>query len=231
MSTTPIIALDTGDSATALALVDQLEGLCDFYKIGGELFTASGPTIVREVRARHAEVFLDLKFHDIPNTVAGAVRGAASLGVRLLTVHAVGGLAMIRAAVEAAGDPSRCAVMAVTVLTSLAGAEVASIWGRPADLAVESEVARLAQLSREAGAAGVVCSGREARMVKERFGGSLRVLIPGVRLPGAATHDQSRTSTPEEAAATGADYVVIGRAVTAAADRRRAMQEIAARLG
>ena len=226
----PIIALDVPTSEAALSIVERLGDDCRFYKIGNELFTACGPQVVRDVLARGAEVFLDLKFHDIPNTVAGAVRNAASLGARLVTVHAIGGAAMLRAAVEAAGSAQRCAVLAVTVLTSLTDAEVGTLWGRGTQLRLSDEVLRLAELARDAGAAGVVCSGREARSVKDRFGSSLAVLIPGIRLPGGATHDQSRTSTPSEAAASGADYVVVGRAVTASQDPRAALREIATQL-
>jgi orotidine-5'-phosphate decarboxylase len=231
VSAIPIVALDVPSAEAALAIVDELEGDCGFFKIGSELFTACGPSVVRDVRGRRVEVFLDLKFHDIPNTVAGAVRSAAALGVRLLTVHCAGGSAMIHAATTAAGDSHRCAVFAVTLLTSLSADDATAVWGRESEVRVADEVVRLAGIAREGGAAGVVCGGREARLVKERFGASLSVLIPGIRLPGGETHDQSRTSTAAEAAAAGADYVVIGRAVTAAADRRSAMREIREQLG
>ena len=225
MSPVPIIALDLPDAGAALALVEELGDACRFYKIGSELFTACGPSIVRQVRSTGADVFLDLKFHDIPNTVSGAVRRAAAMGARLVTVHAAGGLAMLRAAAAAAGDSSECAVLAVTVLTSLDASEVAKTWGR-GELQLVDEVIRLGRLAREAGVAGVVCSAREARAVKEGLGPSFTVLIPGIRMAGGAMHDQSRISTPGEAAATGADYVVVGRAVTAAPDRARAMREL-----
>jgi orotidine-5'-phosphate decarboxylase len=227
MSPIPIIALDVPDAGAALALVEELGDACRFYKIGSELFTACGPSIVRQVRSTGADVFLDLKFHDIPNTVSGAVRRAAAMGARLVTVHAAGGVAMLRAAVAAAGDSADCAVLAVTVLTSLDGPEIATAWGRdPRNLQLVDEVIRLGSLARDAGVAGVVCSAREARAVKDGLGPSFAVLIPGIRMMGGATHDQSRTSTPAEAAATGADYVVVGRAVTAAPDRGRAMREL-----
>lgn len=231
MTTIPIVALDVANKEAALGLTDELGDLNDFYKIGAELFTACGPSVVREIRSRGAEVFLDLKYHDIPNTVAGAVRSAAALGARLLTVHASGGQAMLRAAVDAAGDPNRCAVLAVTLLTSFEGPEVATVWGRGGGLRIEDEVIRLAEIASKSGAAGVVCSAKEASAVKHRFGSSLAVLIPGIRLSGGATHDQARTATPADAASAGADYVVVGRAVTAAADRRAAMREIRAQLG
>ncbi|MFL5616572.1 MAG: orotidine-5'-phosphate decarboxylase [Gemmatimonadaceae bacterium] len=229
MSVTPIVALDVPAVDTALAIVDELGDTCRFYKIGSELFTVAGPTIVREVRARGADVFLDLKFHDIPNTVAGAVRSAVSLGARLVTVHAVGGATMIGAAAKAAGD--RCGVLAVSVLTSLDETDVAVLWGRERELRITDEVLRLATIARDSGAAGLVCSGREARAIKDRFGPSFLVLIPGIRLPEGASNDQSRTSTPETAVAAGADYVVLGREVTSAPDRHAAMNEMRTRLG
>lgn len=231
MTVVPIVALDVPNAEAALGIVDELGDTCTFYKVGSELFTAAGPSIVREVRTRGADVFLDLKFHDIPNTVAGAVRSAAALGARLLTVHAVGGSAMISAAVKAAGEAKRCAVFAVSLLTSLDRGDVAQLWGRESELSVTQEVLRLAGIARDGGAAGLVCSGREARSVKDRFGADFAVLIPGIRLPEGAAHDQSRTTTPESAVAAGADYVVLGRAVTAAPDPRAAMREMQARLG
>jgi orotidine-5'-phosphate decarboxylase len=229
--TTPIIALDFPTAEAALALVDQLDGLCRFYKVGSELFTAAGPDIVRRLRERGSDVLLDLKFHDIPNTVAGAVRGAASLGVRLITVHASGGGAMLRAAVEAAGDQERCGILAVTVLTSLGAEEVASAWGRGANLDVRTEVLRLASVAQDAGAHGIVCSGQEAGLVRERFGDSLALLVPGVRLAGGATQDQTRVVTPAEALRAGATYVVLGRAVTGASNPAEAMRVVLAQLG
>jgi orotidine-5'-phosphate decarboxylase len=226
----PIVALDVPEAGAALAIVDELAESCRFYKVGSELFTSCGPEIVRELRRRAADVFLDLKLHDIPNTVAGGLRAAAALGARIVTVHAAGGEAMIRAAVSAAGDANRCAVFAVTLLTSLDAADAARVWGRGEPFDVGSEVVRLAGIAKAGGARGIVCSGREARAVKARLGASLQVLIPGIRLAGGAAHDQSRTATPGEAVAAGADYVVVGRAVTAAPDRGAAMREILAQL-
>jgi orotidine-5'-phosphate decarboxylase len=230
MTVVPIVALDVADQDAALAIVDQLRESCRFYKVGSELFTACGPSVVREVQARGAQIFLDLKYHDIPNTVAGAVRRAAALGVRLLTAHASGGREMLRAAVEAAGDPRRCGVLAVTVLTSLDGATVGALWGRGGPVRIADEVLRLAEVALDAGATGVVCSGREAAAVKTRFGSALSVLIPGIRMPGGESHDQARVSTPADAVAAGADYVVVGRAITAAPDRRAALGEMLALL-
>ncbi|HEU5175398.1 MAG TPA: orotidine-5'-phosphate decarboxylase [Gemmatimonadaceae bacterium] len=224
----PIVALDYADAASAMEMVDCLRGHCRFFKIGHELFTAGGPRIVERVQAGGNEVFLDLKFHDIPNTVRGGVRSAAALGVRLVTVHAVGGQAMLEAAVEGAGED--CGVLAVTVLTSLSAADVASAWGRDR-LDVRSEVLRLADTAAAAGVHGLVCSGEEAAAVRDRFGGRLATLVPGIRLVGGATHDQARVVTPEAAVAAGARYIVVGRAVTAAGDPVAAYAQIASAVG
>jgi orotidine-5'-phosphate decarboxylase len=224
VSTIPIIALDVATAQDALELVDYFGSQCRFYKVGNELFTVAGPAIVRELRARGCDVFLDLKFHDIPNTVAGGVRNAAALGVRLVTVHASGGRAMLDAAVRAAGD--RCGVLAVTVLTSLDAADVALAWGRTDQLDVAVEVMRLAELAAGVGAHGIVCSGQEASQVRTEFGDRLAVLVPGVRATAAATDDQSRVVSPREVAAAGARYAVIGRMVTGASDRRAAMDSV-----
>jgi orotidine-5'-phosphate decarboxylase len=226
----PIVALDVATADDALALVDELGETCRFYKVGSELFTACGPAVVQALRTRGVDVFLDLKFHDIPQTVAGAVRSAAALGARLVTVHATGGEAMLRAAVLAAGDPSSCGVLAVTALTSLSAGQLGAVWGRSAELAVTEEVLRLASLAREAGVHGVVCGGDEAAAIKARFGSSLATLVPGIRLSGGSAHDQARVVTPAEAAAAGARYVILGRVVTAAPDRLSAMRDARAQL-
>jgi orotidine-5'-phosphate decarboxylase len=226
--TTPIVPLDVPTGIDALELVEYLGDTCRFYKVGNELFTAAGPAIVQELRHRGKDVFLDLKFHDIPNTVAGGVRNAAALGARLVTVHATGGLAMLKAAVEAAG--TKCGVLAVTVLTSLSGADVQSAWGRADELDLSSEVMRLAETALQAGAHGIVCSGKEAGMVHERFGDQLAILVPGVRPAGSATQDQVRVVTPQQAMAAGARYIIAGRMITAAADRRAAMRRLIAEL-
>jgi len=219
----PIVALDYPDSLSALRLVSQLGESCRFYKVGSELFTASGPSVVEAIRREGCDVFLDLKLHDIPNTVAGAMRRIRGMGVRLATVHASGGRAMIEAAVQAAG--SECGVLAVTVLTSLDSRALGEVVGaESADVA--ASVLRLAALASASGARGVVCSGEEARLVRARLGSSLELLVPGVRLPGDAPGDQSRIVTPEAAAAAGADYLVLGRTVTAAADPEAAMRAV-----
>jgi orotidine-5'-phosphate decarboxylase len=222
-----LLALDFPDADAAFALVDRFDGRCAFYKVGLELFVAEGPSFVRALRARGVDVFLDLKLHDIPNTVRQAARAAAVLDVRLLTVHASGGAAMLAAAVDGAGD--RCGVLGVTVLTSLAKDEISTAWGRaPADLDVTVEVLRLAGLAASAGAHGVVCSGLELGAVVDRYGARLSPLVPGLRPAGSAVHDQARVITPAAAAAAGARYLIIGRAVTAAPDPLVAWDAIAA---
>jgi orotidine-5'-phosphate decarboxylase len=231
--TTPIVALDVPSIESATALINRLDGLCSFYKVGLELFTAEGPAVLRILRDRGADVFLDLKMHDIPNTVAKAVLRACAHGVRLLTVHASGGPAMLEAAQRSAASAGAggCQLLAVTVLTSLDRGVLAQAWGRPeADVDVDREVLRLAAAAAEAGLHGVVCSGREAADVRARFGGRLKTLVPGVRLGGTGADDQARVVTPGEAAAAGARYVVIGRTVTAASDPRGAMEQVLAEL-
>ena len=220
-----IVALDVPDRAAAVSLVDRLGDACDFYKVGLELYTAEGPDVVRWLRGLGKDVFLDLKFHDIPNTVRGACRSAARLGVRLATVHAYGGPTMLAAAVEGAGDqgPSGCGILAVSVLTSHSAADLGAAVGRPVE-DVTAEVLRLAGLARAAGTHGLVCSGHEAAAVRAAHGDALAPLVPGVRLAGDAAHDQARVVTPGDAAAAGARYVVLGRAVTAASDPVAAMR-------
>lgn len=231
MTTTPIVALDVPSTADALGLVERLGNLCRFYKVGSELFTAAGPRIIGVLVDRGCDVFLDLKFHDIPNTVAGAVRSAAQLGVRLVTVHASGGEAMLRAAVAAAAEQSRgCGILAVTVLTSLDAAQLGKAWGRADAVDPTREVLRLAGAAADAGAYGVVCSGLEAAAVHDRHP-ELALLVPGVRLAGGAAQDQARVVTPATAAAVGARYVVLGRAVTDTEDPRGAMSMVLSQLG
>jgi orotidine-5'-phosphate decarboxylase len=222
-----IVALDVPDAERARQLVERLGDACDFVKVGNELFTAAGPAVVRAMRDGGRDVFLDLKFHDIPNTVRAAARNAASLGARLITVHAAGGRAMIEAAVEGAG--AACGVLGVTVLTSLDAGALGESLGRRVD-DVRAEVLRYAELARSAGAHGVVCSGAESAAVRERFGDALRILVPGIRVAGGATHDQARVVTPEQAVAAGASYLVLGRAVTGAPDPAAALRGIAAGL-
>jgi orotidine-5'-phosphate decarboxylase len=229
------VALDVASAADALVLARSLGESCRFYKVGSELFTAAGPSIVRALHEEiGAEVFLDLKFHDIPNTVAGAVRSAVALGVRLLTVHASGGRAMMLAAAEAAESAARrgrpCELLAVTVLTSFDAGSLGSAWGRSV-VQVQHEVVRLAGDAADCGLAGVVCSGEEAAAVRAAHGDRLALLIPGIRLAGGAAHDQRRVMTPAAAQAAGARYLILGRVVTAAADPREAMRQVWEELG
>ena len=230
----PIVALDVGSGEQALGLARALGSRCSFYKVGSELFTAAGPDVVRALREElAADVFLDLKFHDIPNTVAGAVRNAARLGARLVTVHASGGQPMLEAAQRAAGEESggACGVLAVTALTSLTPAVLADAWGRTDEPEMEQEVLRLAGLAADSALHGIVCSGAEVAAVRERFGDRLAPLVPGIRLAGGATHDQARVMTPAAAQAAGARYLILGRAVTAADDPAEAMERVLAELG
>jgi orotidine-5'-phosphate decarboxylase len=230
-----IVALDTPDLAAAEALVERLAGVVSYFKVGSALFTAAGPPAVEMVRRRGARVFLDLKYHDIPTTVAGAVEAAARLGVALLTVHASGGAAMLRAAAEAAraAGPDRPRIAAVTVLTSLDRAALQGELGVP--VAVEGHAVHLAALARGAGCDGVVASPREAARLRAILGRAIlgpRALIvtPGIRLAGGAADDQARTATPAIAVRAGADYLVVGRPITAAADPAAAAAAVLAQV-
>lgn len=225
--TVPIVALDFPDAQAALQMVDLLGDGCRFYKVGSELFTAAGPQVVQTLRALGNEVFLDLKFHDIPNTVRGAARSAAAMGARLLTVHATGGRPMIEAAVDGAGD--RCGVLGVTVLTSLDAASLRTATGTKT-LELSGEVMRLAGECAAAGARGVVCSGLEAKKIRAKYGDRLQLLVPGIRAAGAKSDDQKRSVTPAEAARAGATYIILGRMVTAAADPKAALTAAVASL-
>jgi orotidine-5'-phosphate decarboxylase len=199
------------------------------YKIGGQLFTAEGPRAVTKLADLGFDIFLDLKFHDIPNTVAHAVAAAAWLPrVRLMTLHASGGLAMMRAAREAAGTKkNRPALLAVTVLTSFDEASLREI-GMEGPLG--SRVVALARLAKTAGMDGVVCSALEAPAVRRELGPEFKILVPGVRPASAATNDQSRIATPGDAVRAGADYLVVGRPITAAANPRAAALKIVAEI-
>ena len=230
MTTEPIVALDYFTLGDALSMVRTLGSLCRFYKIGSELFTAAGPAGITAVRDLGSDVFLDLKFHDIPNTVRAAVRTAAAHGVRLLTVHASGGRAMLEAAVEGAGRDQPCGVIAVTVLTSLTADSMGAIYGRPVR-SVSEEVLRLAAVAADSGAHGVVCSGQEAGAVRAGFGDRLALVVPGIRLAQGASHDQARVVTPAAARAAGARYIVVGRPVTGAPDPGAAMAAVLEDLG
>lgn len=216
-----ILALDFSDRESALRLVDQLPTL-RWVKVGSVLMTAEGPALVRELVARELSVFLDLKWHDIPNTVRGAVSAARGLGVRMVSVHLLGGPAMLRAAAEAAGD---MAVVGVTVLTSHDEAEYAQTTGRPS-VRVLDEVARLARLGMAAGLAGVVSSPLEVDRLRTGLGPGPLIVVPGIRRPSDAPDDQSRTATPVEALRQGATHLVIGRPVVQALDPGAAFREL-----
>lgn len=227
---TPIVALDVADRGAAEVLVKSLGDTCDFYKVGLELYSAVGPSIVTWLREMGKSVFVDLKLHDIPNTVRGAARSVARHGAALLTVHASGGAQMVAAAVEGAREGSaesaagvECGILGVTVLTSLDAAALGAAWGRTGAIVVRDEVLRLARIVQEGGGAGIVCSGHEAAAVRERFGPGLGLLIPGIRLAGGEVHDQQRVMTPGDAAAAGARWLILGRAVTGAKDPVEAM--------
>jgi orotidine-5'-phosphate decarboxylase len=225
-NTVPIVALDVPSQEAASIIVSAIGDLCRFYKVGAELSTSAGPSMVRFLRDHGNEVFLDLKWHDIPNTIRGAARSAARLGARLVTVHATGGVAMMRAAVDGANQGGGATkVLAVTVLTSFDAERLESAWGRP-NVVVMDEVLRLAGQALEAGVHGIVCGGAEAAAVRQRYGNSLELLVPGVRLSGSASNDQVRVATPKEAAAAGANYIVLGRTVTAAPAPREAMRRV-----
>lgn len=218
-----IIPLDVPSLDEAMGLVDSLGEATDCYKVGLELFTSAGPAAVQALKERDKRVFLDLKLHDIPNTVARAVGRARDLEVDLLTLHATGGRRMMEAAAEAAGD--ELTLLGVTVLTSMTSSDVEGSWGRVVD-SLEEEVVRLARLARESGVGGVVASVREAAPIRSALGGDLVVVTPGIRLAGDDAHDQARVSTPAEAVAAGADYLVIGRSITQAPDPAEALRRV-----
>lgn len=222
-----IVALDYANAADALAMARALAGSGCAVKVGKELFTAEGPAIVGRLSELGLPVFLDLKFHDIPNTVAGASRAAAALGAWMINVHASGGREMLVAAREAiATAAARPLLIAVTVLTSFDRGRLAEI-GLDIEPAVQVE--RLARLTREAGLDGVVCSPREITVVK-KLGRDFLAVTPGVRPPGSAQDDQPRIATPAAAVAAGADWLVIGRPITRAAAPAAAVADIAASL-
>ena len=217
-----IVALDVADTATARAMVDRLAGHVGMINVGSQIFTAAGPDFVREVIARGEKVFLDLKFHDIPHTVAGAVSSAGQLGVSLVDVHALGGKEMLEAAVGAL-PAMGIRLLAITILTSHKEETLGTIGigGSVAD-----SVRRLAALAKDAGADGVVASPQEVALVREACGKDFLIVTPGIRAPGAARGDQSRTASPAAAVAAGADYIVVGRPILEAHDPAAAADAI-----
>lgn len=216
-----IVALDFPNQVKALALVSVLSGAVSTYKIGLQLYTAEGPGIVRAVAATGAKVFLDLKLHDIPNTVAKAVAAAGELGVQMLTVHLSGGRAMLEAAGEARSP--NLSLLGVTVLTS---ATPETLKETGVNSGIEEQVLRLAQLGQETGIDGLICSPHELRTLRDRFGDEIKLITPGVRPSWAAANDQKRFTTPGEALKNGADYLVIGRPITADPDPRAAVERV-----
>ena len=218
-----IVALDVPSLADAQAMVTRIGPHAEFFKVGLQLFTAEGPRVVEWLHAQGKRVFLDLKLYDIPNTVRQAAESARRMNVELLTVHGLGGAAMVRAAVDGAGDAT--GVLVVTVLTSMDSTEYGIATGR-AQVTVETEVLRLSAVAAEAGAHGVVTSGGEVAAVRRTFGDRLRPLVPGIRMTGDAANDQLRIVTPAMAAANGAAYIIVGRAVTAAPDPAVALQKV-----
>jgi orotidine-5'-phosphate decarboxylase len=224
-----IVALDVPDRDSALRLVERLSGTVGMFKIGSQLFTAEGPQLVREVIGSGERVFLDLKFHDIPNTVAAAIESAARLGVSILNVHTLGGSEMMRAAAHAVGDRgllwiTRPAVLGVTVLTSMDKADLADV-GITSDLS--GEVVRLATLARDSGLDGIVASPHEIRLIRECITAKrFIILTPGIRPAWAEKRDQKRIAAPADALRDGADFIVIGRAITESSDPRAAAERI-----
>ena len=216
MNSRVIVALDYADAKSALALVDRLQPSACKLKVGKELFTAAGPAFVATIAQRGFDIFLDLKFHDIPNTVAQACRAAARLGVWMINVHALGGRGMMNAAREAIeGAPRRPILIAVTVLTSMAEPDLREVG---IDASPQAAATRLAELAAACGLDGVVCSAHEAAAIRDRLGRRFLRITPGIRLPEDDAGDQKRVMTPLRAVESGASFLVIGRSVTRAAD-------------
>ncbi|BCV53917.1 orotidine 5'-phosphate decarboxylase [Shewanella algae] len=226
MTETPIVvALDFDNKFKALQLIDKLDPSMCRLKVGKEMFTLFGPQLVKEIHDRGFDLFLDLKFHDIPNTVAKAVTAAAEMGVWMVNVHASGGLTMMEAARRALlpyGDNAPL-LIAVTVLTSMSDDELKLIG---VEGSAEDQVRRLARLTQKAGLDGVVCSARESSMLKAELGADFKLVTPGIRPAGSDAGDQKRIMTPAEAMAAGSDYLVIGRPITQAADPLATLQAI-----
>lgn len=216
-----IVALDVSSAAEAQKLVARIGDAAGICKVGLQLFTAEGPNVVRDLVSSGRRVFLDLKLHDIPTTVALAVKSAVELGADMLTIHASGGSAMLRAATEAAAG--RLNILAVTVLTSLNDEDIQEIGisGRVSD-----QVLRMAALAQSAGCQGIVTSPREAQMVRKALGESFAIVTPGIRPAGAETNDQQRIATPIQAISNGASHIVVGRPITHAPDPAKAAAAI-----
>ncbi len=222
-----IVALDYPSAEEALSMVERLGPSATFYKVGLELYSRSGPGVVESLTAMGKHVFLDLKLHDIPNTVVGAMRSAADLGVDLITVHTAGGSAMLEAAAGASGSHTR--VLGLTVLTSLTPAELEVVWGREIR-SIQQEVGRLTDLAVECGLDGVVASALEATWIRNRVDRDFLVVTPGIRPSGTDPADQRRVATPADAVAAGSDYLVVGRTITQAADPHAALEGLLAEM-
>jgi orotidine-5'-phosphate decarboxylase len=224
-----IVALDFPSADAAMELVGRLDGCCRWFKVGMELYYAAGNRVIEGLRERGYEVFLDLKLHDIPNTVAGAVRSVTEVGASLLSVHAGGGEQMMRAAAQAASAPGTPKLLAVTVLTSMDEAELRAVGvgDGPA-----TQVLRLARLARAAGIGGLVCSAEEVGAVRQTMGPEMLLVVPGIRPQSAAGRpdDQRRVATAAEAITRGASMLVVGRPITQATDPARAASEILAEI-
>jgi len=224
-----IVALDVSTAAAAQEIVAAVGDTAFTYKVGMQLYTAEGPQLVRDLVASGRRVFLDLKYHDIPNTVASAVHEAAQLGVSMLTVHAAGSGKMLRAAVDAARATNpQLLVLGVTVLTSLDENDLEKIGVRGT---VQDEVLRLCALALANGCGGIVASARETARLRTQLGNDFAIVNPGVRLSGAEHGDQVRVATPAEAIMAGATHIVVGRTITAAADPAAAAREILGQIG
>ena len=221
-----LVGIDTTDCDKAMKIATAVTGSVGGGKLGKEFFVSNGPEGVRRVTAGGAPLFLDLKWHDIPNTVAGAVRASLPLKPMIVNVHASGGPAMMKAAAEAAAaaGEDRPMVIGVTVLTSMAEDDLAAV-GMDTDM--PGQVVRLALLAKNCGLDGVVCSPKEIRMVKEACGPDFKCIVPGIRPVWAAANDQKRIATPAQAVADGADYIVIGRPIAAADDPAAAARKVA----
>jgi len=220
------LVLDVSTRKEAMDLVRPLHNLAGMFKVGLQLFTAEGPTLVREIIETGGKVFLDLKFHDIPNTVKQAAVEAARLGVSMMTIHPAGGAAMMHAVAKALREEfgtAKPTVLGVTVLTSLDEKALTEIG---INSGMEAQVLRMAKLAESSGLDGVVCSPREIRMIRSAVGRDFKIVTPGIRLPGQSADDQQRTATPREAIEAGADYIVVGRAVTNAPNPGEALQTL-----
>ena len=220
------LALDVSSRKEAMDLVRPLRDLTGMFKVGMQLFTAEGPSLIREIIGVGGKVFLDLKFHDIPNTVKSAAVEAARLGVSMMTIHTAGGTGMMQAVARDLQEKFGTAkplVVGVTVLTSL---DDKALGDMGIASGMDAQVVRMAKLAESSGLDGVVCSPREIQMIRAALRPNFRIVTPGIRMSGQSVDDQQRTATPREAITAGADYIVVGRAVTRAPDPRRALETL-----